>query len=518
MRQGVMLLTFGLRGASFGHPDLISERTAMTLNKTSKAALLAAGLLLWSSAAALAATATPEEAQRLTTLFQSYLGPEPGVVTVAPSGESYAAKFDFQPLFSKLNAQGVAITLTPLEMTLTPEGSGKWKVDQDQPLSLTVKAQGSMDMKAEVGSLKGSGIFDEAIGTFASSEAEYRNVALDQTITEQNQVARTIYTLETLKVTSTATAASDGVDAKLTQGYQNFRQTASIPAAPDGSAPAMEFTVTSPSGTQDVSLTGARLRPIMDVLAWAVAHPSPDSFKTGQAELKDKLRAALPVFSTISGTATMNEVSVNTIAGKFGIQKLDVAADMNGVVADGRLREAFTISGFSTPPELVPAWAAGMVPDNIKVDVNVSGFNLAAPAQMIIDKLDLAKDPPLPEGFENELIPALMPSGSVAIGLGASEILAKIYHLTAEGNMTAGPVDLPAGQALVKFKGLDETMAALQAAPPEFGMQQMGPLLLLVKGLGKQESDGYLSWKIESTPQGIMTVNGTDISKMMGGQ
>lgn len=489
----------------------------MTPKKTTRTALLTAGLLLWSSAAALAA-ATPEEAQRLTALFQSYLGAEPGVVSVTPSGDSYAAKFDFQPLLSKLNAQGVAITLTPIEMTMTPQGSGKWKVDQDQPLSFSAKAEGSLDMKAAIGSLKGSGIFDESLGTFESSDTEYRNVAIDQVITESNQTARTSYTLESLKVTSTATAATDGVDGKVTQGYQGFKQTTSVPAAADGSAPAMDFTVASPSGTQDVTITGTRLGPITDLVAWGVAHASPDSVKAGQAELKDKLRAALPFFSTISGTATMNDVSVNTIAGNFTMQKLDVAADMNGIVADGRLREAFTITGFQVPAGLAPPWTGGLIPENLKVDVNISGFDLAAPAKMIIDKLDLAKDPPLPEGFENELIPVLMPKGSVAIGLSASEILAKIYHLTAEGNMTAGPAILPAGQALLKFKGLDETMAALQAAPPEFGMQQMAPLLLLVKGLGKPEADGYLSWNVESTPEGSITVNGNDISKMMGGQ
>lgn len=490
----------------------------MTPNLRPRAALIAAGLLLWSSAQALAAPATSEEAQRLTALFQSYLGAEPGVVSVAPSGESYAAKFDFQPLFSKLNAQGVAISLTPIEMTLTSQGGGKWKVDQDQALSLTAKAEGTLDMKAVIGSLKGTGIFDEALGAFASSEAEYRNIAIEQTITEQKQATRTSYTLALLKATSTAAAASDGVDIKATQNYEEFRQTASIPPAADGSAPAMDFTVTSPSGVQDVTGTGFRLRALADLAAWAVAHASRENIASGQAELKDKLRAALPFFTTLSGTTTMNELSVNTIAGNFLLKQLDVTADMSGIVADGRFREAFTLTGFKAPAELVPAWSAGLVPENFKIDVNVSGFNLAAPARMIIDRLDLTKEPPLPEGFENELIPALLPTGSVAIGLGASEILAKLYHLTAEGSMTAGPVTVPAGQALLKLKGLDETMAALQAAPPEFGMQQMSPLLLIVKGLGTQEADGYLSWKIESTPSGSITVNGTDLSKMTGGQ
>ena len=187
----------------------------MTPTKTSRAALLAAGLLLWSSAAGAGSHATPEEAQRLTALFQSYLGPEPGVVSVTPAGESYAAKFDFQPLFAKLKAQGVAISLTPIEMTLTPQGGGKWKVDQDQPLSLTAKAEGSIDMKAAIGSLKGTGIFDEALGTFASSDAEYRNIAIEQTITEQNQAARTSYTLAVAQgARPPPRQAPDGVDAK----------------------------------------------------------------------------------------------------------------------------------------------------------------------------------------------------------------------------------------------------------------------------------------------------------------
>jgi len=74
---------------------------------------------------------------------------------------------------------------------------------------------------------------------------------------------------------------------------------------------------------------------------------------------------------------------------------------------------------------------------------------------------------------------------------------------------------MPAGQALLTLKGLDETMAALQAGPPD--VQQMAPALLLAKGLGKTEADGSLSWKIESNPAGAITVNGADVTKMLDG-
>ena len=61
--------------------------------------LLALGFVLGTSTPALA-EATPEEAQRLTALFQSYLGSEPGVVSITTAGDSYAAKLDLSPLFA----------------------------------------------------------------------------------------------------------------------------------------------------------------------------------------------------------------------------------------------------------------------------------------------------------------------------------------------------------------------------------------------------------------------------------
>ena len=122
---------------------------------------------------------------------------------------------------------------------------------------------------------------------------------------------------------------------------------------------------------------------------------------------------------------------------------------------------------------------------------------------------------PLSKDLDPQLTQALLPKGKVTVTLGPSELLAKLFDLTAVGSMTAGPVAMPAGQALVKLKGMDETMAALQAGPPD--MQQAGPMLLLLKGLAKQETDGWLSWDIQSNETGAVTVNGADVSKLLGG-
>jgi hypothetical protein len=479
-------------------------------------ALFSLGLLASVSAPALAA-ATPEEAQRLTELFQAYLGKEPGVVTVMPEGESYRARFDAAPLFARLKEPGVSVSLTPIEWVITGQGGGTWKVDQDQPLSFAMKVDGQVEMRAEAGQVKGTGVFDEALGAFSSTSTEISRFALDQTVTEQGQQARTTYTVDSITFASTMTGSGDAADGTVTGGYKGLRQTISAPAAPDGSSPAMEFTITSPDGTQTSAVKGLKTRALADLAAWLAARPSAQAIAAEQATLKEKLGAAVPLFASISGNTTMNAVSLNSVAGTFGVSRFSVDIDANGLVAEGRLRERFGFTGLTVPAELVPPWAADIVPQNAVVDVDVSGFDLAAPTKLFIDKLDLSKDPPFPMEAEAELLAALLPTGAVKIGLGPTEIVAKVFRLGADGSMMAGPAIMPAGQALLKMTGLDQLMAALQAAPPEMGLQETAPLMLLIKGLAKPEADGTLVWSIEAAPTGTITVNGNDLSKIMGG-
>ena len=72
------------------------------------------------------------------------------------------------------------------------------------------------------------------------------------------------------------------------------------------------------------------------------------------------------------------------------LDKLDILVDMNGVVADGKLREKFTLTGLKTPPGIVPAWAESLVPQQMTLDFSGTGFDLAAPAAKIIDVMDLS--------------------------------------------------------------------------------------------------------------------------------
>ena len=66
-----------------------------------KKSLAALTAFLLSQTSAYAAPATPEEAKRLTELFQTYVGKEPGIVTVVPVGEAFDVTLDMIALAGK---------------------------------------------------------------------------------------------------------------------------------------------------------------------------------------------------------------------------------------------------------------------------------------------------------------------------------------------------------------------------------------------------------------------------------
>lgn len=474
----------------------------------------AALLLLISLGTPALAAASREEAQRLTGVFQTYLGTTPGVVSVTANGDSFDVRIDFAPLIALAPGKDFTATVTPLDMKLIGQGGGKWLVTQDQTFSFALTSPGVIDLTAKVASLRGSGIFDEQLTAFISSTTDLADFVVDETVTTPDAGATHMaYTIKSLHYETTMEAgASGGVDGNATSVVMGFAETVAMATSPGG--PPMNLNITIESGRQDMTLKGLRSRPVLDVMAWLVAHLSQQAIIAGQAELKALLRAGLPLFESISSSATFETISATTPVGTVGIDKIGFGLSMSGIVADGRFQEKFSASGLKLPDGLVPAWAKDLVPISATVDFTVSGYDAATPAALMLDNLDLAKDPPLKPELEQQLLAALLPKGTVTLSLGPSSVIARLAELAAEGSMTAGPAAPPSGQATVKAKGVEQLIQVFQSAPPEMGMQQAVGLLIAAKGMSKQEPDGGLSWKFESTPAGGVLINGIDPSKM----
>lgn len=465
----------------------------------------------------LAAAATAEEAQRLTGVFQTYLGQEPGVVMVTPAGEAYDVKVDLAPLIAKIKQPNFSAEISPFVVKLTDQGGGMWLVTQDSPLSYSAKVPGQLDMIVKIGVMKSSAVFDQNVSAFTSSTYDIADVVVDETImTPEAMTMRVAYNVKAMHYeTKSVAAGADALHTTFHAAMSGLTETIGIPATPPGGQP-VDITVTAETGTQDGTIKGMKAKAIYRLIAWFVAHPSEEAIKAGQVELKSLVGAGLPLFENITATGTLQNLSVTTPVGSVGIANLGFDVGMNGVVADGMLHEGFRVEGLTLPPGLAPPFAADLVPQSFAIDFRFSDFNLADPARMLLDMIDLNGAKPTTPEENAKLLTALLPKGAVQISMGPSKVTSKVYDLDFEGSMTAGPVGVPLGAATIRAKGLDDVMKVLQAAPPEM-IGSAIPAIIAAKGMAKTEADGSLSWKIENTISGAVLVNGIDISKMGGG-
>lgn len=470
---------------------------------------------VWAGAA-FAEPATPEGAAKLTEVIQTYIGAAPGVVTVAPEGDLYGVKIDFTPLLGKIPAPDFEASASPYEFKLADQGDGTWKMTQDQSFNLSVKVPGSFDVMVNVANYKSEGVFDENLKAFTSSTGTATDVTFKELVTAQDPAAATDvnYHIDSIDLKSSSVAgATAGVDATSTIVASNMSETMNIPGI-EG-APPMAITLKAASYTADSTLAGFRPDAFYKLVAFLVANPDGPAITAQQDALKSIVKEGLPFFDTLKSVGTMQGLSVETPLGVFGATTAAVEVEANGIVADGKLREAISIDGLSIPAGLAPDWATDLIPSKLSIDFALSRFNLAAPADMIIGAIDLAKNPPMDESKSAELLAALLPEGAFDITLAPGGVTAPAFGLTYDGSMSVSPAGgMPVGKAKLALTGIDQIQAALAKAPAD-QQGQVVPMLGMAQGMAKPGENGELVWELEATADGAMMVNGMN---MGGGQ
>ena len=470
---------------------------------------------LLAASTAFAEPATPEGAARLTAVFQAYLGTVSGVVTVAAEGEVYTLTLDATPLLAMAPPEAGTFAISPMVMELTDNGDGTWGVTQDQALSARIVIPGAAEISIDMESVSSEGVFDEAMMTYASSTSEFGKITIVEKITSPGQppVDVTI-TMESGSYESTVTPnAEGGVDGSTSYSLLGTRQVMMMPPMGEGMPP-MPITVTIAEQEQSSDLTGFRPEAVLELLEWAVAHPSPEAMQADMAGLKAVIEGGLPFFAALTAASTMTGISVDTPMGVVGIASAAIEIDANGVVADGMFREAITLSGLTLPDAMLPPWAGPLLPSDLALDVTVSGFDLASPAAIMMALFDMPPGSEPDAAMQEAALLALLPEGAVEITLAPGSVTGAGYELSYEGAMTAGPMGAPAGSATVTLTGIDAIMAALNAAPDDVKSQSL-PMLGMAQGMAVPGEGGELVWEIDATMPGSLKVNGMD---MMGGR
>lgn len=462
-----------------------------------------------------AADATAEGAARLTEVFRTYLGNTPGLLSVTPAGAAYDLRIDAAPLLALVPTESGSASISPLLLTLTDNGDGTWGVDQDQSITLAIDVPGVFDLNLRVGSYRLTGIFDETLGVMRESTSDFTGMVLDETITPPDRPRQDVsYTVASGHSSSVAKGRADGrVDMVHDTRMSGLRQIMTAPFA-EG-IPPVEIVMSAKSYDLSGELQGLMPHPLYALLAFAVAHPSEAEVVAAQEELRAALQAALPIFEHGTGTASIDETTIETPIGAFTADSMQVEFEISGLVPEAMVREAITIDGLSIPEGLVPDWAGRLIPSRLVLDVEASGFDLASPAGAAIAAFDLGKPEPIDDSVGRELAARLLPDGVVEITLNPGEAVAGAYTLSYQGRMGVGDEN-PTGSARIGLTGYDALVEAIKGAPPEIGQQAL-PLLMMARGMAKTEGE-TLVWDIDASTPGQLLVNGNDVSVMLGKQ
>ena len=467
------------------------------------------------TAAAFAVPATPEGAAEMTEVLQAYFGATEGVVSVSPQDDTYSLTIDAAPLLALAPPELAGTTMTPLVMTVTDNGNGTWEVAQDQAFAFAMTLPGAADIRVDIARMWGTGLFDQDLKAFVTSRSEFSGLAITELLTQPGQPPMDVMiSLASGLIEATATAnPAGGIDSTSTMTMTGLAETIAMPPMGEGMPP-VEVSITAESYVTTGDATGLRIEGLLDLMQWAIAHPTPEAASADKAGLKALVQAALPVFDTLGGEGTISTVSVTTPFGIVGIAEVITVIEAHGVTADGRFREAITLSGLTLPEGVIPPWAVPLLPTDFSVDIGVTGYDLASPALLLLPLFDLPTGTEPDQALLEQALVALLPDGAVDITLAPGSVTGNGYELTYQGAMSAGPGALPTGSATVTLTGADVISAALAAAPQEVKGQAL-PGFAMAQGMAKPDENGALVWEIDATQPGSLMINGMD---MMGGQ
>lgn len=462
-------------------------------------------------AAAAAAPASPDEAKRLTDVFERYVG-HGNVVKVTPHGEAYTATLDITRMLGFLSAAGLDVVAGDLTAELAPQDGGRWHVTIDGFPPIGVSEGG----KASSFVLEGyrfDGTFDPALQAFASSSWSSRG---STTHMVGRQAPGDVTVTAIGEGTGTTTDTGGGtVDSTSIGHYKDLDYTIKAPAsAVQGAAPMPALHLQATTVATSAVLDRERVAAIGDLWQFLVEHPSKAALIAAQPELKTKLKAIVPLADAMAGSAALSKVTVSTDLGSFALDDFSQAVRIGGV--DNAGREAFTLrfAGLSLPEGLVPPWATPLIPTSLDLTQSVGPIDLLPALRTLIDAMDLGAAEPLSHAQQAAFAEALS-AQDMTLSIKPSSLATPTLALKLEGEMRLVK-PMPTGTATITATGLDKAIASVQSASHgDPAAMQAVTMLVAAKGIAKAEGVDSYAWLIVAEPGGAVTVNDVPLSGLV---
>jgi hypothetical protein len=285
-------------------------------------------------------------------------------------------------------------------------------------------------------------------------------------------------------------------------------------ANPGANADAKPFNVAvhADKAAVGIDLGGVKPRPLLDLWAFLVAHPTRPELAANEAALKTLLTAALASKLSLDESVDMQTLGVQTPRGPVAANDAKAGLGIAAAGSDSRFDEHFSASGLTLPPGLVPATFSALVPTSFDVGFKVSGFDLTAAGAEAVADMHLAGDaPPISKEDGDKVWAKLIGAGPVLINVAPSHIVAPQLDISFQGQVRYQGAK-PQGTFTVHMRNFDQTQAALKGLGPD-AEKKMVPVLAMAKGLAKTEGDGSLTWVGELGADGMMKINGLPLGK-----
>jgi hypothetical protein len=449
-----------------------------------KGALLAATLFV---APAHAQSASADGAKQLQDSLTKTFGPalfDKGILSIAPQGSAYAVKLDLNPTFEHVKKNGVTVSLDPLVFMATPNADGTFAVTSDSPFNYSfAKAEGDEQSDAKFSAAcNGSGTFDPKISSFSNYETSCPSLSAiihspDSDVTVSSGAI-------TSKLAGAAGAA--GVVTLSSAGTMaDFVET--IVGKKDSP---VTIKITAKSGTSESKIENFQIGTAVELIGLAAKAGDSAAIAAQQADIKQKLIAALPLWSNLSGKAVLSDVNVDTPIGPVALATFEESIGLTGAVKEASYGLGIKYSGLKLPDTpIIPAWAGPIIPAEGNIDVKFEGVDLDALGRLAIQNFDVTKDPPLPDAVTGQAMQIVM-SGQPHVTLSPSTLTAPAGALTAQGSMNVFPDKK--GTVTISTPDLEKISDALSKAQ----VPNLPMMLAFAKGLAKN-ADGKAVWAID---------------------
>ncbi len=483
-------------------------------------AVIAAGLPAHAFAADVtAAQATDLEAQ-LRGWMASLVSPALDVgtrpVRITADGDHFNVEL---PAPDILASAGIADAGLSVKLKAKPLDSGRWALDDlviPSPLKLTAPKGMVPDDKAAVAgatsvdpspsitvtstSQQFHGIFDPSFATTSS----FDSVATGLRVEGGNSVSTTAKSVSH----STFQPATDGRINVLSEGSS---EKSSNTVTPKEGAPFTYTVEKSSSSSRVKSVSPATLATLVRSVA-ALAPTLPGTKDTLNPQQRTLARTIIfslrDMFAGLESSQTFEGMKF-TSGGHTGSVAHAVLGTKAGVT-DGKLELATTVSmdGLDTP-EVPSGVYRDYLPRKITFNPRISGV----PSEDLVKLMLRAVDSDANDLAELQgAAMALLGAGPLEIAIDELGLDLGRASLTGTGSVDiAGIADIT-GEAEINVKGLDALIKTANTTPE---LKQAAPVLIFLKGIGKQDGD-TTTWNIAYQDNNF-TVNDTDLSALLPG-